>query len=72
MLVEIAFLGVTFFCKWPIAVLVEIPQSAHSLSPHNAPTTAAILIVICILCKNELFQRCILPSLLCLLFDKTQ
>ena len=37
MLVEIAFWR-SFFCyKWPIAVLVVIPQSAPSLSPHNAP-----------------------------------
>ena len=65
------YFGGHFVCKWPIAVLVKIPQSAPSLSPHNAPTTAAISIVICILCKNELFQCCILPSLLCLFFDKT-
>ena len=78
-LLKLHFCG-HFFCKWPIAVLVVIPQSAPSLSPHNAPslsphnapslsphnvpslsphnapTTAAIFIVICILCKSDLFQ----------------
>ena len=58
MLVEIAFWR-SLFCKLPIAVLVGIPQSAPSLSPHNAPTigpTAAILIVICIFPRMSCFN----------------